>query len=170
MRNKNLTESCVRRAAGALTALACALTVFTLPSSAASWNKIEPLKSRREDVRQALGTPLEGAEEGTDNLRFKTGGMTVSVSFVTPRLIAARKFDPDLDGTVLSIAVQHENSAETPETLKLTAGGEFKREDKQEVSLFTNAKEGLLYTFVGGKLKTTWYNPTAEQLARAQKK
>ena len=48
--------------------------------------------------------------------------------------------------------------------------GGFEREDRGQVSVFRNAREGLGYTFVGGRLRTTYYTAAAAQLARSQTK
>lgn len=152
----------------AIIAAGAAVVFSTHISTAASWNNIEPLKSRRADVRQALGAPIEDTAGEAETLRFKVPGATVTVGFVSDRTIAARKLEADLKGTVLQVAVQHENSTETPETLKLVNNDSFTREDRQGVAVFTNTKDGVIYTFVNGKLTTTWYNPSSEQLVRAQ--
>ncbi len=152
-------------------AIAAALfCVFVQVSLGASWNNIEPFKTRRADVRQQLGTPVTEPSGEGETLRFKIPGATVTVAFVSDRLIAARGLAPSLKGTVSQLAVQHDNSAETPQTLKLTDNENFTLEDRQGVAVYTNTKEGIIYTFVNGKLTTTWYNPTAEQLVRAQTK
>lgn len=147
-----------------------ALLFFAQVSPAASWKNIDFFKSRRADVRQALGAPIGDPPGEAERLRFKIPGALVTVAFVSERFIAARKLMPELKGTVSQIAIQHENSADTPETLKLINNDDFTREDRQGVAVFTNSKDGVIYTFVNGKLATTWYNPSAEQLVRAQSK
>lgn len=172
MRNKKSHRRSSLRRGAWLAIIATGAAVFFLVQSslAASWNNIEPLKSRRADVRQALGSPIEDTVGEAEPLRFKVPGAMVTVGFVSERTIAARKLDSNLKGTVLQVAVQHENSAETPETLKLVNNDDFTREDRQGVTVFTNVKDGVIYTFVNGKLTTTWYNPSAEQLVRALSK
>lgn len=151
-----------------------ALTLFLCGAAsleAASWNNIEPFKSRRDDVKQALGTPLTKGDDAAatpdGTMRFKINGGTVTITFVTAKLIHARNLSPDVEGTVFQIALQHDNASDTPATLGLTNNGDYKLADRQGVSVYTNAKKGIIYTFVNGKLKTSWYNPSAQQLARA---
>src|SRR5437660_12548536 len=70
-------------------------------ASAASWNGIQPLKSRREDVLKTLGKPV--AEDSNGALRFVVAGGTVSVVFVDQRFVNNKKLRPNLEGTVLEI-------------------------------------------------------------------
>jgi hypothetical protein len=160
----------VRRVMGCLV-LACALvSLLSQAAWAASWNNIEPLKSRRADVERILGRPINTDQPGTSGtLRFKVMGGTVTVTFVTARFIANKKLDPALEGTVLEIVLQHERSTDTPESMSLTKNSDFKRQDVQTGSIFLNQKDGITYTFVGGQLKTTRYSPAAQQLVRARK-
>jgi hypothetical protein len=147
---------------------ACLLLTDVNPARAASWGNLEPLKSRRADVERELGPPLavETHEDGA--LRFKVNGGTVVISFVTPKFIAAKKLSPEYEGTILQILLQHEGASDTPESLKLTKDSDFVVQSRQNVATYTNARKGLIYTFVNGKLKTSWYNASAEQLARAR--
>jgi hypothetical protein len=145
-----------------------ALWLFLLVSQsamAAGWNGIEPLKSRRADVERILGTPIQG-QDGT--LHFKVAGGTVTVAFVSARFVSSKKLSPDLEGTVLQIVLQHENSTDTPESMGLSGKGDFEREDIQGASIFRNQKDGIVYTFVESRLKTTRYTPSARQLGRAR--
>ena len=139
-------------------------------ASAATWNNIEPLKSRRADVERALGRPLrdQPGEEGT--LQFKVMGGTVTVAFVTARFVANKKLSPSIEGTVLQIILQHDNSSDTPESLGLTDKRGFEREERKGGAIiYSNLKEGIVYTFFNGKLKTTRYTPSVEQLGKARK-
>ena len=150
---------------------ASALAAFVVsPALAASWNGIEPLKSRRADVERALGRPVEDRPGQTGTLKFKVAGGTVLVAFIDARFVAAHKLSPALEGTVRQIVLQHESSSETPESLKLAKNGSFEREDRGQVSVFRNPREGLAYTFVGGRLRTTYYTAASSQFARAQTK
>ena len=139
-------------------------------SKAASWSTIEPLKSRRADVKRALGRPLQDQQGETGTLRFKVAGGTVTVAFVTARFVTAHKLAPELEGTVLQVILQHDHATDTPESLKLLKNSSFQKEDKQGVTVFRNLKDGIAYTFINGKLKTSRYSPSAEQFARAQVK
>lgn len=154
--------------AAAIVAFA-ALVIFSQTVTAASWNNIEPLKSRRADVERALGRPLREQPGETGILHFKVAGGMVTVAFIDARFVAAKKLFPELEGTVRQIVLQHENSSDTPESLGLIGKSSFTREDNKGVSVFRNLKDGIVYTFVGGKLKTTYYTPSTEQWAKAQK-
>jgi len=146
-----------------------ALLSFAQTASATAWNNIEPLKSRRADVERALGRPLrdQPGEEGT--LQFKVMGGTVTIAFVSARFVANKKLSRDLEGTVLQIILQHDNSNDTPESLDLPGKRGFEREERQGALIYSNQREGIIYTFYGGKLKTTRYTPSSEQLGRARR-
>ena len=136
---------------------------------AASWKGIEPLKSRRTDVERALGAPArETQSDGA--LHFDVAGGRVTVFFVSAQFVASKKLSPALEGTVLQIVLQHDKASDTPESMGLDKNKKFERDEKGNVRLYTNAKEGVIYTFVGGRLNTTRYTPPAEQLARFFKK
>ena len=64
--------------------------------------------------------------------------------------------------------MQHENSSETPESLTIAGNSNFERQDGQGTMVYRNLKEGIVYTFIGGRLKTTYYTPSSEQWMRAQ--
>jgi hypothetical protein len=152
-------------------ALAAFVVSAALPSArAASWSGIEPLKSRRADVERVLGKPVEDKPGQTGTLRFKVAGGTVTVAFIDARFVAAHKLSPSLEGTVRQIALQHESSSETPESMQLAKNGSFEREDRGQVSVFRNTRDGVAYTFVGGRLRTTHYTAASAQLARSQTK
>src|SRR5437870_3119497 len=135
--------------------------------AAASWNGIEPLKSRRADVERILGKPASEAPDGT--LHFTVAGGSAIVSFVNERLVDAKKLRRDLVGTVLEIVLQHDSSSDTPDSLNLTKNRDFNRENVQHASVFRNLKDGILYTFLDGKLRTTRYSFSAEQLGYARR-
>jgi hypothetical protein len=159
-----------RRRVWAQAVVCCAaLLIFAQAATAASWNNIEPLKSRRADVERALGRPLKDqpGEEGT--LQFKVMGGTVTVAFATARFVANKKLAREVEGTVLQIILQHENSNDTPESLGLPGKRGFEHEERQGATIYSNLREGIIYTFYDGKLKTTRYTPSAEQLGRARK-
>ena len=135
---------------------------------AASWSGIEPLKSRRADVERVLGKPVEDRPGQTGVLKFKVAGGTVTVAFIDARFVAAHKLASSLEGTVRQVVLQHDSSSESPESLKLVNNGSFQREDRGQVSVFRNTREGLAYTFVSGRLRTTYYTAAAAQLAKSQ--
>ncbi|HLL74525.1 MAG TPA: hypothetical protein VK421_04620 [Pyrinomonadaceae bacterium] len=171
----NKTVSGRTRALACAAALASLLVAFAVapfvPSAvAAGWNGIEPLKSRRADVERVLGKPIEDKPGQTGTLKFKVAGGTATVAFIDARFVAAHKLSPSLEGTVRQIVLQHESSSATPESMNLTKGGGFEREARGEVAVFRNTREGLAYTFIGNRLRTTYYIAPAAQLARSQTK
>ncbi|PYS85027.1 MAG: hypothetical protein DMF67_02560 [Acidobacteria bacterium] len=136
---------------------------------AASWKGLEPFVSKRADVERVLGAPVSDrlAEDGT--MRFNVSGGSVTVFFVTPKFVATKHLSPALEGTILQIVLSHNNATDTPESMNLVKNSAFKRDAKGEVEVFTNEKEGVVYTFVGSRLKTTRYAYSEQQLARIQR-
>ena len=134
---------------------------------AAGWNGIEPLKTRRDEVIKKLGTPAGESPDGV--LRFNVLGGSVQVSFVNERFVSSKRLKPDLAGTVLLIVLQHEQSSDTPETLKLADNRSFVREETKATTIFRNLKEGLVYTFIDGRLRTTRYTFADDQLNKARR-
>lgn len=143
------------------------LLVGSATVHAAPWNGIEPLKTRRDEVIKKLGTPLGESRDGV--LRFNVMGGSVQVSFVNERFVAAKRLKPDLAGTVLEIVLQHEKSSDTPESLKLAENRSFVRDETKATTIFRNMKEGLIYTFIDGILKTTRYTFADDQLNKARR-
>jgi hypothetical protein len=146
--------------------------VFTLSlcsgvARAASWNGIEPFKSRRADVIKILGEPLAESPEGV--LRFAVMGGSVQVSFVAQKFVVTKKLHPELEGTVLQIVLQHDRSSETPESMKLLQNRAFTRDDSQASTIFRNMKEGIIYTFFQGTLRSTRYSFSDGQLSKARR-
>ena len=152
-------------------ALTCAIIFGSLSilatAEAASWNGIEPLKSRRDDVLRILGKPLREGASGM--LVFSVSGGTVIVSFVDEKFVNTKKFRPDLVGSVLEIVLQHDSSSNTPESMKLLGNKAFIRDETGNAMIFRNLKEGIAYTFLNGKLRTTRYTFSDSQLGRARK-
>ncbi|MGB9179552.1 MAG: hypothetical protein WCB68_09950 [Pyrinomonadaceae bacterium] len=146
-----------------------ALLTFSQSAWAATWNGIEPLKSRRADVERILGKPITDQPGQESTLQFKVAGGEVTVTFVTARFIANKKLFPELEGTVLQVVLQHSKASDTPESLGLPKKSDFEREDIKGGTIYRNLKDGIVYTFLGGKLITTRYSPSADQFARAQK-
>ncbi len=70
---------------------------------------------------------------------------------------------------MLQIILQHEGSSDTPESMNLTKNRGFDHQDDHDISIYRNLKEGVVYTFIGGRLRTTRYTPSAEQSVRARK-
>src|SRR3954465_3056402 len=169
MRNPNFFGSHARRVILSAVASIASLIILSQSALAMSWNSIEPLKSRRADVERILGHPLveKPGEDGT--LTFKVNGGMVTIAFVNAHFVANKKLNPNLEGTVLQIVLQHDNSTDTPETLNITGNSKFERQEVPNGSIFRNQKDGIVYTFVSGRLKTTRFTPTASELGRARK-
>jgi hypothetical protein len=138
-----------------------------LNAHAASWNGIEPLKSRRDDVLKILGKPVREGKTGT--LHFEVAGGDVIVSFVDEKFVNTKKLRPELVGTVLEIVLQHGHSSDTPESMKLLNNKVFGQDRIQNATIFRNPKEGIVYTFLDGKLSTTRYTFSDGQLGRARR-
>ena len=145
-----------------------ALVFCSTAVRAGSWQGLEPFKSRRGDVLQALGTPLSDPFGGP--LTFKILGGTASVSFVDENFVRTKKLRAEIAGTVLQIILQHESSSDTPDSMGLLKNREFTREEAPGALIFRNLKEGIVYTFLNGKLKTTRYTFSENQISRARGK
>ncbi|HSQ25402.1 MAG TPA: hypothetical protein VLN44_13345 [Pyrinomonadaceae bacterium] len=143
------------------------LFLIAANARAASWNGIEPFKSNRADVVKILGQPIGESPDGV--LRFSVMGGTAQVSFVNEKFVAAKKLRPQLVGTVLEIVLQHEHSSDTPESMKLLKNSAFTRDETQTSTIFRNMKQGIIYTFFQGTLKSTRYTFADEQLTRARR-
>ena len=150
-------------------ALAVFLSFLNQSAQAATWKGVEPFVSKRADVERVLGRPNKILQDGA--LQFNGAEGTITVFFVTPKFIAAKKLAPALEGTVLQIIIQHEPApADTPESLNLVKNPAFERDDDDKsVKIFKNTKDGTSYTFVNGRLKTTRYFYSVEQIDRLQK-
>ena len=159
-----------RRVAASVGAVFAALVILSQTALAVNWNTIEPLKSRRADVERVLGPAMQNQPGENGTLHFKVMGGTVTVAFIDARFVATKKLFPDLEGTVRQIVLQHDNSSDTPESLGLATNKEFKHDEGPGgVSKYSNLKDGIVYTFVGGRLKTTYFTPSSAQWTRAQK-
>lgn len=151
----------------ALAVLAAAFAVLMLApqeTRAAAWKGLEPFVSKRADVERVLGKPTADRLAIDGTLRFDLPDGAVTVSFVTPKFIAARKLSSALEGTVLQIVVQHAASTATPESLNLVNNPDFEKVASGPTHVYTNPKDGIYYTFVESRLKTTRYSYSAEQL------
>ena len=169
MKNSIYTRLSWRRVLASCVVSGAVVILLAQTAAAASWSGIEPLKSRRADVERALGKPLldQPGEDGI--LHFKVAGGMVTVTFVTARFVQTKKLFPALEGTVLQIVLQHDNSSDTPESLGLRSKSGFEREEGTNGFVYRNLRDGIAYTFIEGKLRTTRYSATTDQLARARK-
>lgn len=152
----------LRAAAFGLFAVLASSTI----ANAGTWRGIEPLKSRRADVLKILGTPASETADGP--LTFKVMGGSVTIFFVDQNLVRGKRLRPDVAGTVLQIVLQHENSSDTPDSLGLLKNRSYTRDAEKEAVIFRNLKEGIVYTFVNDKLKTTRYTFSEDQISRAR--
>jgi hypothetical protein len=152
------------RALALVAVLGCLFAGSAQATRAAEWHGLTPLKSRRADVERELGKPMP-TEAANGALNFKVAGGTVTVTFVTPKFAQTKKLSPAVEGTVLLIVLQHDNSTDTPESVGLVNKSGFTREEKGVMAVYTNQKDGITYTFFNGRLKTTRYAPSADQLA-----
>ena len=140
---------------------------FAKNVGAASWNGIEPFKTSRAEVLKIMGPPVSESAEGV--LRFNVSGGSVQISFVNEKFVANKKLRPELAGAVLEIVLQHEHSSDTAESMKLLKNRDFSRDDVRNISIFRNIKDGVVYTFIDGRLKTTRYTFADSQLSRARR-
>ena len=157
----------LRRSAIPAITFGLVLTLAGISARAASWNGIEPLRTRRDEVIKILGSPVAENTDGV--MRFNVVGGSVQVSFVNDQFVKAKRLRPDLAGTVLEIVLQHEHSSDTPETLKLVENHAFVRDQTKGTVVFRNMKEGLIYTFINGILRTTRYTFADDQLNKARR-
>ncbi len=113
-----------------------------------------------------MGQPVSESTDGV--LRFNVSGGSVQISFVNEKFVTAKKLRPDLAGSVLEIVLQHEHSTDNAESMKLLKNRDFIRDDVRNISVFRNIKDGIVYTFIDGRLKTTRYTFADSQLSKAR--
>jgi hypothetical protein len=162
-----MKEPAYRRTLLVATAFAFTLILNLGDARAASWNGIEPLKSTREEVLKILGQPIGESPDGV--LRFAVMGGSAQVSFVNARFVATKKLRKEIEGTVQTIVLQHDHSSDTPESMKLLENRAFTKDESQASTIFRNMKEGIIYTFFQGTLRSTRYTFTDEQLAKVRR-
>ena len=150
---------------GALVAL-FALLILTPAAHAGTWRGIEPLKTTRAEVLKILGPPIDN---GSGPLSFKVMGGTVTIFFVDQNLVQSKRLRADVAGTVLQVVLQHENSSDTPDSLDLIRNKNYTREDAKGAVIFRDLKEGIVYTFINNKLKTTRYTFSEDQISHARR-
>ncbi len=169
MKNPMLSSHRERRVIATLVLTIAAIFIFSEFGTAASWSGIEPLKSRRADVERILGKPITDKPGNNGTLQFNVAGGKVTVAFVDARFVATKKLQPELEGTVRQIVLQHLNSNDTPESLNIANNPKFERQDGAGgITIFRNLKDGIAYTFMGGKLKDTYFTPSQEDWTKAQ--
>ncbi|MGH9898755.1 MAG: hypothetical protein ACRD4L_07910, partial [Pyrinomonadaceae bacterium] len=69
---------------------------------------------------------------------------------------------------VREIIVHFEKSNVTSESMRLKDNSKFKRTDQQGAITFTNLKDGIIHTFINGRLSTSRFIPSSYQWARAR--
>jgi hypothetical protein len=156
------------RASRLLLPLLIAVSVFSFSpvATAATWKGLEPFVSKRADVEKALGRPVSEGANGS--LNFAVMGGTVSVSFVDAHFVRSKKLRPEVEGTVLQIILQHESSSDTPESMNLVKNRDFVRDKTKEALIYRNLKEGIVYTFIEDRLRTTRYTFSEKQISSAR--
>ncbi len=120
-------------------------------------------------MERVLGAPAEDRYEQDWTLEFNVTGGRVSVFFVTPKFVATKKLPEHYVGTVLQIVLQHQSATDTPESMNLVKNGAYEHRFDKGVDIYLEPKEGIAYTFVDSRLKTTRYSYSSQQLARIQR-
>jgi hypothetical protein len=168
MRNTNFRRAEARNVA---VILAAALTVLLSAGAArgATWKGLEPFVSKRADVERALGAPVADRMLQDGTLEFNVSGGKVTVFFVTPKFAAAKRLPARYADTVLQIVLQHGSASDTPESMNLVSNKAFEHRHDKGVDVYLEPKEGIAYTFVDSRLKTTRYSYSSQQLARIQR-
>lgn len=146
-------------------------TVLCLAHStfAAAWNGIVPLKTSREEVGKILGAPIETQEKEDASLQFRMSGGVVTIAFVDANFATKNHLSKETVGKVRQIVLQHENSTTTPESMGLDKKRNFVRTVNGKVTVYKNDKDGVMYTFIDGTLKTSYYVASAAQLSGSGK-
>lgn len=156
-----------RRSLLIATVLVAGVFVNAIAARGASWNGIEPFKTTRAEVLKILGQPIGESPDGV--LRFAVMGGSAQVSFVDAKFVTAKRLKPSVEGTVRQIVLEHDHSTDTPESLKLLQNRAFTRDESQASIIFRNMKEGIIYTFFQGTLRTTRYSFSDDQLSKARR-
>ncbi|MFL6231052.1 MAG: hypothetical protein ACJ741_19930 [Pyrinomonadaceae bacterium] len=169
MKNTDLIRSRTARGLCVMFVVAGVFAAGAWRVRAENWGNIEPFKSRRADVLRALGKPVEEQPGETGTLRFKVQGGIITVAFVDARFVAAHHLDPALEGTVRQLILQHDAANDTAATMKLAGKSEFEHDAHGNAEIFRNQRDGIAYTFIDGKLRTTYYTAAADVFKRAQR-
>src|ERR1044071_4428097 len=168
MSNTNFSRARLR-CAGLVLAAAAYVILSSAQTRAATWKGLEPFVSKRADVERALGAPVADRMAADGTLEFNVSGGKVTVFFVTPKFVATKRLPSHYEGTVLQIVLQHDNAADTPESMNLVTNKAFEHRHDKAVDVYLEPKEGVAYTFVDSRLKTTRYSYSSQQLARIQR-
>lgn len=168
MSNTNFYRARLRCAGLVLAAAACVL-LSSAHASAATWKGLEPFVSKRADVERVLGAPVADRFDADGTLEFNVSGGKVTVFFVTPKFVAAKKLPERYADTVLQIVLQHDRATDTPESMDLVRNKAFEHRHDKGVDVYLEPKEGIAYTFVDSRLKTTRYSYSSQRLAQIQR-
>ena len=162
-----------RRASARAFALSLAAALAVLLSAgaarAATWKGLEPFVSKRADVERVLGAPAADRYNEDATLEFNVSGGKVTVFFVTQKFVDSKRLPQHYLGTVLQIVLQHQTAQDTPESMNLVTNKSFRREGHGGVEKYSDDKEGIFYTFVESRLKTTRYSYSMDRLSRIQR-
>ena len=169
MRNRNFRRAHARTLAAILCAASVVLLLPAGAPRAATWKGLEPFVSKRADVERVLGAPAADRYAQDWTLEFNVTGGRVTVFFVTPKFVETKKLPAHYVGTVLQIVLQHQSATDTPESMNLVKNSAYEHRFDKGVDVYLEPKEGLAYTFVDSRLKTTRYSYSSQTLARVQR-
>jgi hypothetical protein len=169
MNNKNFSRAHARSLVVVLAAAALAVLLSAQATQAATWKGLEPFVSKRTDVERVLGVPATDRYEADGTLEFVVAGGHITIFFVTPKFVASKKLPARYEGTVLQIVLQHERAQDTPESMNLVSNSAYEHRHDKGVDIYLEPKEGVAYTFVDSRLKTTRYSYSSQQLSRIQR-
>lgn len=157
------------RCAGLVLAAAAYVLLSSAKTSAATWKGLEPFVSKRTDVERALGAPVADRMDSDGTLEFVVSGGKVTVFFVTPKFLAAKRLPERYADTVLQIVLQHDRATDTPESMNLVRNKSYEHRHDKGVDVYLEPKEGIAYTFVDSHLKTTRYTYSSQKLSQIQR-
>ena len=156
------------RCAGLVLAAAAYVLLSSAQTRSATWKGLEPFVSNRADVERVLGAAAADRMAEDATLEFNVSGGKVTVFFVTPKFIAAKKLPERYLGTVLQIVLQHDRATDTPESMDLVRNKAYEHRHDKGVDVYLEPKEGIAYTFVDSRLKTTRYTYSSQRFAKIQ--
>jgi hypothetical protein len=169
MNNQNFSRAHARSLVVVVIAAAMVMLLCAQATRAATWKGLEPFVSKRADVERVLGVPTADRYDADGTLEFAVSGGRVTVFFITPKFVAAKKLPARYEGMVLQIVLQHERAQDTPESMNLVRNSAYEHRHDKGVDVYLEPKEGIAYTFVESRLKTTRYSYSSQQLSRIQR-
>ena len=168
MSNTNFSRARLR-CAGLVLAAAAYVLLSSAQTRAATWKGLEPFVSKRADVERVLGAPVADRMAADGTLEYNVSGGKVTVFFVTPKFLAAKRLPERYADTVLQIVLQHDRATDTPESMDLVRNKAYEHRHDKGVDVYLEPKEGIAYTFVDSHLKTTRYTYSSQRLAQIQR-